>query len=86
MKWASDAVVVEFVKQLFVGDGVESLGKIQYSNIDLLSLVIAAAEFIHGCHKLGFAGKARPEAMVFGCQDAIFFKMMHDVSAHNVFQ
>ena len=26
VKWASDAVVVEFVKQLFVGDSVESFG------------------------------------------------------------
>ena len=39
---------VEFVKQLFVGDSIECFGKLQYSNIRLLHLVIAAAKFIHG--------------------------------------
>ena len=66
-------------------DRIKRLTEIEYGHISLKVLVNIFSQLVDSDRELGLTRVSRPEAVVEGCEDFIFVKMLVKIVANNVF-
>ena len=66
--------------------GVESLFEVQYKDVCLLTLIDSCGPVMDDINELGLSAVILPEGMLLFVQDAVGFKMAHEVGKDDAFQ
>ena len=85
MKIAPDSIVMKLVQKEIMIHPIESLCKIHYKDVCLLSHLKVFHNFVHKFKELGFARSPFPKTMLLRTEDLVLFQMCHCSADYHMF-